>query len=244
MISRSRWTPDLLLGVAEGESRALGKRLAEGGIEGVVRAAEEASRRAAELDRAAIARDPPPAPIACADKCAACCVSKVAVVAPEILRIAEHLRRALDASAFADLLARVRAADERTRGLTRRERALAGVPCPLLDAGSCSIHAVRPLICRGWSSLDRGACERHFASRGALPVAPAHAPSYELASAVLAGLGKACNDAGLDGGALELVAALRIALERPNAADRWLRRLPVFAQARDAEVGNADEDDA
>ena len=62
---------------------------------------------------------------------------------------------------------------------------------------------------------------------------PGHALSYELASAVLAGLGRACLDQGLDGHPLELVAALRIALERPNAEERWLARLPVFSQARE-----------
>jgi Putative zinc- or iron-chelating domain len=235
---RSRWTPELLAAVAEGERRAL-RSLFDRGPEGAVLAAAAASQRAAELERAAIAREPPPAPIACAKGCPSCCVSKVAVVAPEVLRIADHLRRTLDEGALAALTARVHAADERTRGLTRRERAEAGVPCPLLEEGACSIHEVRPLICRGWSSLDAAACERHFGDPEGAPVPPAYAPAYELASAVLAGLGGAAIDAGRDGALLELVAALRIALDRPNAAARWDARLPVFALARDAETTGA-----
>lgn len=31
--------------------------------------------------------------------------------------------------------------------------------------------------------------------------------------------------------------ALRIAMERPNAEERWRKRLPVFALARDTEPG-------
>jgi Fe-S-cluster containining protein len=184
---------------------------------------------------AALAREPPPAPIACQKGCSSCCVSKVVVVAPEVIRIADHLRRTLDPDALAALAARVREADERTRGLSRRERAHAGVPCPLLVDDACSIHEVRPLLCRGWTSLDREACARHFADPDGVPVPPAHAPAYELASAVLGGLGLAAEDAGFDGRLLEFIAALRIALERPNAASRWLARLPVFAMARDSE---------
>ncbi len=46
-------------------------------------------------------------------------------------------------------------------------------------------------------------------------------------------------DAGRDGALLELVAALRIALDRPNAAARWDARLPVFSLARDTEAAGA-----
>jgi hypothetical protein len=229
----SRWTPELLAAVAEGERRALRPRF-EGGEAGAIEAAVAASERAAELTRAALAREPPAAPIACCKGCAPCCVSKVAVVAPEVLRLAAHLRATRGEDARAALLARVRAADERTRGLDRRERALAGVPCPLLEDEACSVHEVRPLLCRGWTSLDAEACGRHFADPEGAPVPPAFAAGYELASAVLAGLGAAARDAGLDGQLLELNAALRIALERPNAAVRWVARLPVFTGAREA----------
>ena len=232
---RTQWTPELLAGVAEGERRAL-RPLFDRGAEGAILADAAASDRAAELSRAALAREPPPAPIACAAGCPSCCVSKVAVVAPEVLRIVEYLRRTLDPEGLAALTARVRAADEKTRGLTRAQRARAGVPCPLLVDGACSVHEVRPLLCRGWSSLDAAACERHFANPDGVPVAPAYTVAYELASAVLAGLGRAARDSARDGGLLELIAALRIALERPTAAARWETRLPVFSQARDEEA--------
>lgn len=225
--------------IAEGERRALA-RCFERGVEGAIEAAAAASDRAAELARAAVAREPPPAPVACEKGCDACCVSKVVAVAPEMIRIADYLRRTLDPGAIEALAERVRAADERTRGLSRRERALAGVPCPLLVDGACSVHEVRPLLCRGWTSLDAGACRQHFADPGGVPVAPAHAVQYELASAVLAGLALAARDAGKDGSLLELVAALRIALDRPEAAARWDARLPVFSTARDAEGSSGD----
>ncbi len=186
--------------------------------------------------RAALVREPPPAPIACAPGCPSCCVSKVAVVAPEVLRIAAHLRATRGPDALDALVARVAAADARTHGLTRALRAREGVPCPLLADGACSVHAVRPLLCRGWTSLDARACERHFADPDHARVAPAYPVAYELASAVLAGLGRAAIDAGRDGALLELTAALRIALERPTAGDRWDAGRPVFVPAHDDEA--------
>jgi len=95
---------------------------------------------------------------------------------------------------------------------------------------------VRPLVCRGWTSFDARACARHFDEPDEVAVPPAYAVGYELASAVLAGLGATARDAGRDGALLELVAALRIAIEHPDAAGRWNAGRPVFAPARDAEA--------
>ncbi len=225
----------MLVGVAEGESRALAPLVARG-PEGAVEAARAASERAEALVGGALASEPPAAEIACKKGCSVCCQAKVLVVAPEVLRIAAHLRKTLPEEALGELLARVKAADDKTRGLSRAARAEAHVPCPLLDGeGGCSVHSVRPLVCRSWSSYDAGQCAAYWEapSRGLTP--PQYATGYELSQAVLAGLGKACFDAGRDGTPLELIAALRIALDRPTAGERWHKRLPVFQTARDAE---------
>ena len=89
---------------------------------------------------------------------------------------------------------------------------------------------------RGVDVARRGrvrAAFRRGGDRGAS--APVYAVGYEITGAILAGLVQACADAGLDGTLLELIAAVRIALDRPTAGERWRRRLPVFALARDPE---------
>nr|AYM52967.1 hypothetical protein [Jahnella sp. MSr9139] len=231
----TRYTPAVLEGIADGERAALGPLL-DRGEPGVIEAAAQALARAEDLSAAARAAEPPDAPIACAPGCPSCCITKVLVLAPEVLRLAAHLRATRSPDDLAALLERVRAADAVTRGLTRRQRAERGVPCPLLGPdGSCSVHPARPIVCAAWTSLDLAACTRHFAAPAAEPPAPLHAPGYEVANAVLAGLGWAAKERGLDAAPLELIAALRIALERPGAGERWLRRLPVFATARDPE---------
>jgi hypothetical protein len=243
LAARSRWTPDVLLGVAQGERRALGPVLARDEDGAAIEAARMALERTLELARAALSREPPARPIACAKGCSHCCSSKVVITAPEALRIAAHLRRTLDPEALSAALARVVAVDDRTRGLTRARRFEAKIACPLLaDDGSCSVHEVRPVTCAGWTSLDVGACERHFAAEIEQKSAPVYALGYEISGAVLAGLAQACADVGLDGSLLELTAAARIALERPTAGERWRRRLPVFWRARDAESLDGDGD--
>lgn len=231
----TRYTPAVLEGIADGERAALGP-LFDRGEAGAIEAAAQALDRAVALAEAARAAEPPALPIACGPRCPACCVSKVLVLAPEVLRLAAWLREHRSPQALAALLDRVRAADARTRGLSRIERAQAAVPCPLLDdQGSCSVHPARPIVCAAWTSLDAGACHRHFAAPSLEPAAPMHAAGYEVANAVLAGLGWAAKERGLDATPLELIAALRVALERANAGERWLRRLPVFSQAHDPE---------
>ncbi len=229
-----RWTPALIEGVVAGEAAVLGEMLREGHEESPELAARAALVRAHELTVAALERDPSSS-IACRAGCSSCCSAKVVVTAPEILRIAAHLRRALDADALALLLDRVRAVDARTRGATRAQRAEMHLPCPLLEQGNCSIHQARPLHCFAWTSFDAAACERYWEAPGEQMAPPHHGTCYELTSAVIAGLGRACFESGLDGTPLELIAALRIALERPNAGERWQKQLPVFSTARDPE---------
>ncbi len=224
----------VLEGIADGEAHVARDALAKGNA-GVVQAAFGAAVSAARLFAAAERAAPPEPPIACRAGCSHCCHEKVLVVAPEAVRLAEHLRETLPAAAFERLVERVRETDTVTRGLSRAERTSRSIACPLLDRdGTCSAYVARPIVCGGWVSLDVDACARRQGDPSA-PVPPVFVAGYAAANAALAGLGKACFDAGLDGTPLELVAALRVALERPNAAERFLAKRPIFAPARDAE---------
>ncbi len=234
-IAPTRYSPDVLAGIALGEASALAPLVARD-VLGAIAAAEQASLRAEHLVAAAIHHEPPHMPIACRRGCSTCCQAKVLVVAPEILRIGDFLRRTRTEEELATLLARIREIDSQTRGLSRAARADAHIPCPLLDGeGGCSIHEVRPLVCRSWTSYDERACQTYWQAPAGRKTPPQWPAGYELAQAILAGLGKACLDRGLDGVPLEFIAALRIVLERPNAGERWRKKLPVFMSARDQE---------
>jgi Fe-S-cluster containining protein len=235
----TRYSPDVLAAIAVGEAAALAPLVARD-VMGAIDAAAMASVHAEQFIQAAKIEEPPEMPIACRRGCSTCCQAKVLAVAPEVLRIGDYLRKNKSTKELAELLERIREADTKTRGLSRESRAEIHVSCPLLDEdGGCSIHDVRPLVCRSWTSYDASACETYWQSPRGKLTPPQWPVGYELAQAMLAGLGKACLDRGLDGLPLEFIAALRIVLERPIAGERWLKNLPVFLAARDAEWAQA-----
>lgn len=97
--------------------------------------------------------------ISCRKGCGACCRQLVPISRTEgerLLQLVESMpagRRAMLEARFADAEGKVVAAgladrvDKSDRELSTAYFAL-GVPCPLLEEESCSIHAERPLVCR------------------------------------------------------------------------------------------------
>jgi hypothetical protein len=83
----------------------------------------------------------------------------------------------------------------------------------------------------GWNSLDVELCRRHDEGDTIVPI-PYFTPQYEVTGGAHDGLWVGLDEAGLRPELLELTAALRIALETPNAASRWLAGEPIFAPAR------------
>lgn len=174
---------------------------------------------------------------ACSAGCAWCCHQQVAASPAEAVVIARHVLRTFPAEALAGLKARLAKLDGESRGLGAAERARLKRPCAFLENGECSIYAVRPLRCRGVYSRDAAHCQwamenpgqvfgdpdRH-ARPGPYPVEPA-----KIMDAALSGLARALRDQGLAWQALELTAALRVALDTPGASERYLAGEPVFA---------------
>jgi hypothetical protein len=106
-----------------------------------------------------------PAP-ACGPGCATCCTVNVATLAPEGAAIAAFLRRRLGPDEARTRAATLLEFHARVRWLEDHERIRARLSCPFLDERSaCAIHPVRPLACRGLTSLDAGDCRRAVAER-------------------------------------------------------------------------------
>lgn len=168
--------------------------------------------------------------IACQAGCGWCCHVLVVVSAAEALRVADFLRKTLAEPELAAVRERLARLDERTRGLSREARADTRLPCALLVDFSCSVHPARPLRCRSWNSLDLDRCkaEHERPREGHLEIENVQ---WEVTRAVAAGIADGIVDRGLDGARLEMTAAVRIALETPDAEARWLRGEAVFAGA-------------
>jgi hypothetical protein len=183
----------------------------------------------------------PERPPACRAGCAHCCHQAVGVTPPEVFAIHAHLRASRAPAELDAVLARVRAADDATRGMTAAERLSPALPCPFLEDGRCSIYEARPLSCRGTNSLDAAACERTLRDpearaeflAGALALPCYHEPIRAF-HAVTAGLQLGLGELhGLAVAPLELTAAVRIMADDPEGVSaRWLAGEDPFEAAR------------
>jgi hypothetical protein len=201
-------------------------------VDGVLALAAQAQQMAATATRDLRQRRPPRLPIACRKGCAWCCYLQVPVSAPEVLRITHFLRQTLSPDELEAVRARVVALDEQTRGLTARQRLAVGLPCALLAGHACSVYPVRPLACQGWHSIDARACRRNVEHPEADVAIPQYPAYVGVTDGLRDGLQAGLAELGLQEDQLELTAALRIALDLPDAAERWLAGEPVFAAAR------------
>ncbi|MFQ5775521.1 MAG: YkgJ family cysteine cluster protein [Kiloniellaceae bacterium] len=170
----------------------------------------------------------------CKKYCAHCCYRMVSATPPEIFHLADYIQTTFSAKALAKLKARLRELDRKTSGMTPVERAGAREPCALLVGRLCSAHPARPAICRGFNSRDVGACERALRRRDV--TIPVFLAQYRIFAHAHLGVRAGLADCGLSSTHVELTRALRIALETPDAAARWLAGEPVF---RAAELASA-----
>lgn len=157
----------------------------------------------------AIAADPTPPPRACRKGCGWCCHQPVFLTAPEAVVLVAHLRSQWSAERLAHLRSILagRAAERRAQ-TTDRTLLAAGLPCVFLDEdNACSVHAARPLTCRGITSSSAEACAARYIDPGA-PAPPIDPHGHTATRAVLHGLSAALTGAGLAGGMGELNALL------------------------------------
>jgi hypothetical protein len=169
--------------------------------------------------------------IACRAGCSHCCHVQVGVSPPEIFRLAAFIRERFTPEQLAALRARLAALDNVTRGMSVQERAESRLPCALLVEDRCSAHPARPLACMGWNSLDAQECRNHLEGNTLTPI-PYFTPQCDVIDGAQAGLWKGLDETRHRPELLELTAALRIALDTPNAPTRWAGGEPIFAPAR------------
>jgi Fe-S-cluster containining protein len=161
-------------------------------------------------------------PLACQRGCATCCTLRVSATAPEVWGVSRFLRAVAPRlqPIGIDLMAQVRAADTRTRGLDEAGRVAAHQTCPFIARGVCVIYSVRPLACRGHASHDVKACVE--AARGQRDEVPCSAGHQMVRALVQNAMQSALRDAHLAWGSYELNHALVIADEAPEAEAAWL----------------------
>lgn len=179
---------------------------------------------------AALALDPP---VACRRGCIHCCCNPVSLSQPEALRLGlflEHrftpAQRDVAAARAREITARMRGLDVAGLGAIRHE-----LPCPILLEGTCGVHPVRPLVCRGWNSIDADHCR--LSNELADPQHPieSHAAPRQLAEALQLGMLRGVRRAGLEAGYLALPRAVVLLAEfgAEHLGRIWLAGGPMFA---------------
>jgi len=171
-------------------------------------------------------------PMACAPRCPHCCVLNVAILLPEAMIIADWIQNRLPPPELAALQKQLRLHRCWVRWMDDEERILKHESCPLLDAvGSCSIHPVRPLACRGVTSLASNSCREAFAPSIVsdevltIPADLLRKAAYDEAFMALA---QALKMYGLDDRSIELGSGVLAFLEHPERRELFLSggRLP------------------
>jgi Fe-S-cluster containining protein len=162
----------------------------------------------------------------------------IGVTAPEAMQIAAYLRRQFSRSE----LKSVRDESERTaRHLAEsRSRSVADAPCALQgDDCVCMAYPERPVSCRPLHATI-------LADELNLPLTPAGPGSAEAAAhmdvigrAISDGLAQGLESAGLDAKLYELHAALVMAIDHPDAAERWASGESLFESGGVAQVERA-----
>lgn len=162
-------------------------------------------------------------PTSCGKGCSHCCHIWVSASAPEILHIANIVRKRGERA-----IAKVQEAFNATKTFNFDERSNHPHPCPLLERDVCSIYSDRPKACRLAASADAGICARsyHNTTDEDIPTPMMYLVArsgYAVPYAV------ALKNAGLSHRAYELNAGLARALQHSNAETAWLSGEDVFS---------------
>ncbi len=209
--------------IQQTERLAAGVILSKGQrIDQIIELVEDARSRLAALIAPILAETA----VACRPGCAWCCHLYVVMTSiPEILVIAEHLRRSLSETELEEVRQRMTATLARWRKQSGFRPTVPLIPCPLLADDRCSIYEVRPLVCQAWYSKDVRLCQQ---PDGGLTT---NQDIMQLFASVYDGLLAALADHRLECREVELVLALEIALNTPDVIPRWLASELLFAAA-------------
>lgn len=183
----------------------------------------QACRVVQEMAETALVRHRGDAPlIACGPGCAHCCVINVAILRPEAVTILAYLERKLSPIQLIALKQKIGALYAGIRWLDGDERIRWKLPCALLDeVGNCSIYPVRPLLCRGMTSIDPETCRQAIDMvplDDAPPVTVNLFQSFLFNQAFIA-LARAMENAGLESRSMEMTAAISTLLDQRHSAE-------------------------
>ncbi len=177
--------------------------------------------------------------IDCRPGCSYCCSTlRVAVSPPEALVIADRLAGSTE-ERDRRCAERISQTAPQVGGVDLLAWSRSKTPCPLLEAGLCSLYSIRPINCRGCASASVDKCVARAEDPSQL--VPQIVPHLLGGRSMLAGLDEGLKSVGLHGAPAEMISAVDLALTDKTAAPRWLKGEDVFGHLA-ALLGPAGED--
>ncbi|MGE4291781.1 MAG: YkgJ family cysteine cluster protein [Desulfovibrio sp.] len=173
-------------------------------------------------------------PVACARGCSHCCYNQISLTPPEAVHLGLFVLEKYRGEALAEVASRVETILGLIRGKSRSEigtiRHL--LPCPFLEDGACAVHPVRPLVCRGWNSVNAEHCRRANDDQDPWTLIENHSLPRVLAEAIQLGLLHGSRGLGLEAGFLVITRAVRLMLDHGvgECAVDWLQGRPFFGR--------------
>jgi Fe-S-cluster containining protein len=140
----------------------------------------------------------------------------------DIFLIADFIRNQFSPAKQADVLNKAQENWKKIEPMTLDQHLNAGLTCPLLDEGKCSVYPVRPDSCREAHSLQSEPCKKVFENPASTEDFAEQIASVKLATSIThIGISKAFEEAGYDSQPYDLNAALIQAMQNPACEKRW-----------------------
>ncbi|PSK84473.1 YkgJ family cysteine cluster protein [Prolixibacter denitrificans] len=172
--------------------------------------------------------------IDCRRGCSWCCHQQVLVMPAEMLLIADYIRTNFDDEAKESILSRAIEKDEKVQSLTAERALQVKIPCPLLQDGSCSVYAVRPMACRIYLSSDLNSCLQEFHQPEKPDVYPQLFDFPLHAGRMMnSGLIHYLKEKGISVHENRLEKILRLLLENPDKGSNWLSGSDDFGEGHE-----------
>ena len=165
----------------------------------------------------------------CRAGCYYCCHQRVSCTIPEVLAIASHIRETYTAKQMEDLMERL---DSYQAGLASEDEE-SRTACPMLVDGLCSIHPIRPFVCRGFNSTDVDACRyfkehRESGWRDELTLREQWLSALRVRMGIQLGL----MFQEMDTDVVHFPVALKMAIEHPEIESEFFAGKEVFGEAK------------
>jgi len=163
--------------------------------------------------------------IACHAGCQDCCIVNVSVSLLEGIAITRFLQQ-WDETRRRTVSEKIDSLWEAIRGLEDDERMVARKKCAFLDdSGCCTIYSVRPLFCRGVTSIDAEVCRSVIADQvfGATSEVTMYQFQLDLYNVAFDAVSSGLKRSGLDGRSFQLSGLVRYLLSHPGQEDQLLR---------------------